>query len=363
MAAEQVGEVDTGPLGPDEQRPVGRVAQHAPGVAVAVELRLVGQRTGHQQPPQRAVPTTVAGLDGHAPRRGIADALELRLVTPGGPGATQHHLVAGQRAGLVGAHHRRGAQRLHRGQLPHHRAPPRHALHADRERDGDDRGQPLGDRGDRQCDRGQGGVGERVAAQQCHGEQHDRDHADHPGDRRPEPGDAPGQRGLRRLDTAQQAGDATELGAITGGHDDGLGAARGDEGAAVQQRPALGELRGGVDRLGGLVHRHGLPGQRRLVRAQPARVQDSQVGHHPRPRLERHHVARHEGLRHDLRPPPVAAHGRRLGHQLRQRLDRRAGPVLLHEPITALSTTTASTTAASGTSPSANATAADASRA
>ena len=131
---------------------------------------------------------------------------------------------------------------------------------------------------------------------------------------------------------AEQAGDAAELGAVAGRHHDGLGRPGGHEGAAVQQRPALGEFRGGVDRVRGLVHRHGLPGQGRLVRAQPARLQDPQVRDDPRPRLERHDVPGHEGLRVGLRPPPVAAHPRRLGHELGQCLDRLAGPVLLGEP-------------------------------
>ena len=54
----------------------------------------------------------------------------------------------------------------------------------------------------------------------------------------------------------------------------------------MQQRPALGDFRGGADWVGGLVHRHGLTGQRRLVRAQSAGLQDPQVGHDPPTGLE-----------------------------------------------------------------------------
>ena len=70
----------------------------------------------------------------------------------GGGERRRHHLVAGQRAGLVGADHRDRAQRLDRRQAADDGVAPRHGLHADRQRDRQHRRQALGDRCDREAD-------------------------------------------------------------------------------------------------------------------------------------------------------------------------------------------------------------------
>ena len=62
----------------------------------------------------------------------------------GGDDHAHGHLVPRQRAGLVGGDHGRRAERLDRGEVPHDRVAPRHALHAEREHRGDDRRQPSG---------------------------------------------------------------------------------------------------------------------------------------------------------------------------------------------------------------------------
>ena len=299
-------------------------------VPVAVELRLVGQRARRQQPAQRAVAAVTGRRITMRARRGVPDALDsassprgvqarrstisLRVSVP----VLSVQITVVEPSVSTAGSSRTTARRA------------RHPLHADGERDGDDRGQALGDRGHRQRDGGQGGVGERVAAQQRHAEQHHRDHADDLGDASTRAGRCCRVSGVCVGSTLPSRPEMRPSSVrVAGRHHDGLGRAGGDERAAVQQRPALGEFRGGVDRVGGLVHRHGLAGQRRLVRAQPARLQDPQVRDDPRPGLERHHVPGHQGLRAGLRPPPVAPHRRRLGHELRQRLDRLAGAVLL----------------------------------
>ncbi len=63
------------------------------------------------------------------------------------------HLVLRERAGLVGADDGGGAERLDRGELADDGAALGHPLHAEREGDGGDRGQPLGDRGDGEAHR------------------------------------------------------------------------------------------------------------------------------------------------------------------------------------------------------------------
>ncbi len=112
-----------------------------------------------------------------APRRGAASAAELavRCVTSSGDvdelaghvQATNGHLVARQRAGLVGADHRRAAERLHRGEPPHQGAAPHQALHAQCQRDRDDRRQRLRHHGDRERDAEHQHLDERLAAHQA----------------------------------------------------------------------------------------------------------------------------------------------------------------------------------------------------
>ena len=63
------------------------------------------------------------------------------------------HAVLGERPGLVGADHRRRAERLDRAQALHERAALGEAPRADGERQGDRGQQPLGDVGDEQADR------------------------------------------------------------------------------------------------------------------------------------------------------------------------------------------------------------------
>ncbi|KAI3492974.1 hypothetical protein L1887_42349 [Cichorium endivia] len=75
----------------------------------------------------------------------------------GGEAADDGHLVGGERAGLVRADDRDRAERLDRRQLLDDGLAVRHAQHAERERDGDDDGQALGD----------GGYGERHADALC----------------------------------------------------------------------------------------------------------------------------------------------------------------------------------------------------
>ena len=64
------------------------------------------------------------------------------------------HLVSGERTGLVRADDRDRAQRLDRRQAPNDGVAPGHPPHADRERDGEDGRQALGDRRHREADHG-----------------------------------------------------------------------------------------------------------------------------------------------------------------------------------------------------------------
>ena len=73
---------------------------------------------------------------------------QVRHVEPHG-----HHLVLGQRTGLVGADDSGRAQRLHRRQASDEGIALHHLAHPQRQADGDDSGQPLRDSSNRQADR------------------------------------------------------------------------------------------------------------------------------------------------------------------------------------------------------------------
>ena len=86
------------------------------------------------------------------------------------------HLVAGQRAGLVGADHGGGAERLDRRQLAHDRMRGRHAPHAEAQAHGDDRRQRFRDRRDRERHREQEQAEHDVERQRRGAEQAGREH-------------------------------------------------------------------------------------------------------------------------------------------------------------------------------------------
>ena len=171
-------------------------------------------------------------------RRGPATAG--RRLTAGCPEPGDLHPVFGEGAGLVGADHVGRAEGLHRAQPLDDRPPPDQVADPDRQRERDDRQQALrhvaGDQPDREHQR----LRERQARPERGDRQERRGH--HHGDDRDQPGDPADlafQRALLGLDPLGEGGDAAELGAHAGGHDDGAGLAAGAGGAAEDQIPGL----------------------------------------------------------------------------------------------------------------------------
>ena len=74
------------------------------------------------------------------------------VIAGGEPQTFRRHAVLGERAGLVGADHGRGAESLDRGQTFDHGIALGHALHAAGERHGRDDRQALGDGSDGEGD-------------------------------------------------------------------------------------------------------------------------------------------------------------------------------------------------------------------
>ena len=223
------------------------------------------------------------------------------------------HLVQRERAGFVGADHRRRAQGFHRRQSFDDGAIFCHAVHANGKRHRDHRRQSFGNSRHSQRNRGHDGLHQRVATPEA--QRKDQAHH-HPGDQ----GQPFAQRielHLKRcrrfLRLGQQAGDAAHLGAHAGGADQQLQAAARDHGVHVGHVEALGQrviTRRQVLRM--FAHRMRFAGQRSfgdfgvVGRQQPAVCGDTVAG------LQQQHVARHQILRCNLQHLTVASHPRVL---------------------------------------------------
>ena len=179
-------------LGQHDQRALGRVADHLAGRG---EHRVAGERQREHELLQRDL-----GLAG--------DVLDLALGRVAGAGdrvaaardrqLDRGHLVERQRAGLVGADRRGGAERLGRAQALDDRVGLGQQARAAREDRRDDRRQARRDRRDRERHRDGEDLGEALPARHV---EHDRRDEREPGDRDELLGQLlqlHGQRGLRR---------------------------------------------------------------------------------------------------------------------------------------------------------------------
>ena len=90
-------------------------------------------------------------VDHHTAFRRIAGASKLHFAARRDH-ALHGHLIAGERAGLIGADHRRGSERFHRMQLLDDRIVHGHALHSEREHYRKNRSQTFRHGRDRQRD-------------------------------------------------------------------------------------------------------------------------------------------------------------------------------------------------------------------
>ena len=159
------------------------------------------------------------------------------------------HLVARQRARLVGTDDRDRAQRLDRRQAPDNGVPRRHAPHADGERDRDHRRQALGNGGHRNTDDDEEGVLCGVAAgEEGECEDRRREAEDDESEAPCEAVHLAQQRRSQRLDRTDQRADAPDLGVGTGGDDHAGAPAGGDERAREGDGAAVAERRFGPDR-------------------------------------------------------------------------------------------------------------------
>jgi hypothetical protein len=137
----------------DDQRALGGISLQHPFAVAVMDLGVVAQQDAPQGLGEHRVLVRahVLPLQREAPVGRVADAAHLEFGI-GGDDGLHRHLVAGERAGLVGADGGDRAQGLHRRQAADDGVARGHALHADGERDGHDGGQALGDGGHGEAD-------------------------------------------------------------------------------------------------------------------------------------------------------------------------------------------------------------------
>ena len=265
------------------QRALGRFAIEPPQPVALEHFGMIADQTGLEQGHQAGmiirVDDMAARLE-HTGRliTGAADldfrlAIALRRPHPG-----DRHLAMGERARLVGADDRRGAQRLGRRQPAHQRIAPRHRAHTERQGQGHDSGQALGHHRYRQGNTGQEHLQrvtpEQKTAQRQHGRDRRRDHAE----AGPETRQPLLQRCHIAIDRAGEQGDPAKLRRITGRGDQSGGASAHHQAAGIGDGMALGD--GGVffHRGRELVRGVRLPGQGGFIDRQIARFHQTQIG-------------------------------------------------------------------------------------
>jgi hypothetical protein len=310
-----------------------RIAVDGPRAAGPVYLRVVAEKAGAHERQERGPPRVAVYLGG---QRKLAVGTVARTagahLAVRDHDALRRHLVASERARLVGADHRRGAQGLDGGQPADDRVARRHAPDADGERDGDDRRQPFRDDADGKGDDGDEGVRPVVVARQhSEAEQQDGAGQDHPGEPPAEVVDLAQQRRGELLYLAEQRADAADLGR-NAGRDGNAGAlARRDHRAGEGHAAAVAER--GVHRhcALALLRRNRLAGQEGLVDQQAARPDEPEVGGNAVAGLDQHDVPGHDLGRRDADPASVPHDVGARGDHAADGGERVLGLALLHK--------------------------------
>ncbi len=315
------------------QRAFHWIAFYDPAAVGRTKARIVAKERRPADRPDQFLgdPVRLTVLSVKRARRLVADPGDLDHPI-GGADRADRHLVAGERAGLVGADHRHRSQRLHRRQSPDDGVAPRHPLDADGERDRHHRRQAFGDRGDDEADHRHEGVGQRIGADEHR--EGEADHRDRENRRGELPGEAvhlPDQRRGHGFDRAEEAADVAELGGLAGGDHHTGGLPRHDQGARIGHRRAVAEHRLRRHRMHTLVDRHRLAGQRRLLDPEAPRLDQPDVGGDPIPGFEENHVAGDQRFDGNRQPAAVADDRGARGDHVADRIERPFRPPFLHE--------------------------------
>ncbi len=296
---------------------------------VVTDAAVVGERSSSQQ--RFEIDTRVAVFGRDRTAGGIALARHRKPLSPAVHGA-RRHLVERERAGLVRADHRGAAEGLDGRELLHDRAIARHATHAQRQRDGNDRRQSLGDRRDRERDGGEQDLDQGLCARKAQQEDRADERARDPRKTLAERIELALQWRGPRFRLVEQSGHAPHFRGHARGRDQRFDPSARDHRVHEDHVAALAERRiHRDDCLGDLGHRVRLAGEGRLGDLGVVGREHASIGGHTVAGFEQHQVARHQLRGADLLHAAVAAHARHRRKHLLQRGERRFGPVFLPE--------------------------------
>ena len=282
------------------KRPLRRIALDLPHPFLLKELGVVAEHRHAAEQPEHRVPLVrrlPVLLDLALGCVAVAGDLVLRF---GGGSRYDHHLHQSQGTGLVRADPRHRAQGFYGREAPDNRVALRHTLDADRQGNRDQRGQAFRNQRHRDADDRLEQLHElhthHPAAVGEHQNPHD---ADGGGDQVAEVLDLPQERRLERADAGEQLVDAAELSLAPGGDHHPGRAARHDHGPGKGHAVAVAD--GGLlgDRIGSLLGRDRLAGERRLLGAQVLCVGEAEIGRHLVAGFEQHDVPRHQLVSRD----------------------------------------------------------------
>ncbi len=326
--------VETGFVGQRQQRALGGIADELPLLLrILLQLRVVAQQGAGGKRLQRVMLRRMDRLargSEHANRR-VARAADGEFAS------RQHdphrgHFVAGERAGFVGADHGDRAQGFDGGKATQHGALTRHIARADRQHDGDDGRQALGNRRNREPDHGEKHVEHgHVPHGNPKGEGQGAQQQNHPGDLAREAVEAARQRGFQHGGLAHHVADAADFRRAPGFHHHTPPLAVSHYGSGVGHAAAFRHGRCLVYCGGVLLGGHGFARQRRFADAQVFDLQQAQVGWNPGAGFQQYQVTGHQLGRVALGIHPVAQHGGPAGEHGAHRGQRLFSLSLLHK--------------------------------
>ena len=325
-----------------DQAPLGRIAHHPPGAVRGG--RDGGRRAAGcdlEEPVKIRIGSRIAPVVGmKRAARFVAHAAH-GIVPLGGDDVAHRHLVAGQRAGLVGADDRHRPERLHTRQPAHEGVAPCHPLQTDRQHERHHRRQSLRYSGHRQADRSQQQIGETAGLDEpidaaATNDLDDRYQADHdnaqPDQNPPQAGEPLLQRRRLTRRLPEQPGNPSKLRAHAGGNDDRRAPSCRHHRAGVEERMPVAERR--VDRLGvghALLCRQALAGERRLLRGETKSLHEPGIRRHMITGFDLDPVPDDQTTGGDRRGLPVTDHAGHWGRHRSEGGEGTLGAVFLEE--------------------------------
>ncbi|OIQ77389.1 hypothetical protein GALL_409160 [mine drainage metagenome] len=320
-----------------QQCGLGRVAQRTPARFRHVrrrQLGVVAQRDRFEQGTQGGIVLRrdLTRRSSQHPLRRVARAADRERTPIRQPHVSDRHFITGKRAGLVGTDDIGRAQGLHRRKLPHDGTACRHALHADRQRDGERHRQPLRYDGHHLADRHHENLAQRKPAHQAEAHHGNEQHHCRARQITAKLGQSKLQRRPGSLGRGRHTSNPADLGIEPGSNHHRLAPPSHDVRARIQHIPAVAQKGVGREHVRMFVYRQRFTGQRSLGQLQCRVRYQARVGAHGIAGRQQQDIARNQPDRPDHLFLPVAQHPHIERRQPAQRRHRARGPVFMQGP-------------------------------